>query len=72
MKLNKNDETVRIHFLSDVMVCRHLNILLPWQCEVMTSALYSFVLLPTGLVGNNIKKKLVYEVTIEMRGGGAL
>lgn len=30
-----------------------------------------FVLLPTCLVGNN-KKTLVNEVTIEMKGGGAL
>ena len=35
-------ETVRIHFfLSDVLVCCHLKILLPWQRDVMTSPLHS-------------------------------
>ena len=30
-------ETVRIHFLSDVLVCCHSKILLPWQRDVTTS-----------------------------------
>ena len=34
-----NFETVRIHFLSDV-VCCHPDILLLWQRDVTTSALY--------------------------------
>ena len=33
-------ETVRIHFLSDVLVCCHPQILLPWQRDVTTSPLY--------------------------------
>ena len=44
MKLNKIDEveTVRIHFLSDVLICCHPKILLPWQRDVTTSPLYSW------------------------------
>ena len=30
-------EKVRIHFLSDVLVCCHSTILLPWQHDVTTS-----------------------------------
>ena len=33
-------ETVRINLLSDVMVCCHPEILLPWQRDVTTSPLY--------------------------------
>ena len=33
-------ETVRIHFLSDVLICCHPEILLPWQRDVTTSPLY--------------------------------
>ena len=33
-------ETVRIHFLSDVLVCCHPQILLTWQRDVTTSPLY--------------------------------
>ena len=33
-------ETVRIHFLSDVLVCCHPEILLPSQRDVTTSPLY--------------------------------
>ena len=33
-------ETVRIHFLSDVLLCCHPKILLPWQRDVTTSPLY--------------------------------
>ena len=33
-------ETVRIHFLSDVLVCCHSRTLLPWQRDVTTSSLY--------------------------------
>ena len=33
-------ETVRIHFLSDVLVCCHPEILLPWQRDVTTSPLH--------------------------------
>ena len=33
-------ETVRIHFLGDVLICRHPDILLPWQRDVTTSPLY--------------------------------
>ena len=32
-------ETARIHFLSDVLVCCHPKILLPWQRDVTTSLL---------------------------------
>ena len=32
--------TVRVHFLSDVLVCCHPEILLPWQRDVTTSPLY--------------------------------
>ena len=35
-------ETVRIHFLSDVLICCHPEILLAWQLDVTTS-LYSLV-----------------------------
>ena len=31
---------VRIHFLSDVFVCCHSEIMLPWQHDVTTSPLY--------------------------------
>ena len=27
-------ETGQIHFLSDVLICRHVEILLPWQRDV--------------------------------------
>ena len=45
MKLKKIDEveTVRIHFLSDFLICRHPKILLPWQRDVTTSPLYSLI-----------------------------
>ena len=33
-------ETVLIHFLSDVLVCCHPEILLPWQRDVTTSPLH--------------------------------
>ena len=33
-------ETVRIHFLSDVFVCCHPEILLPWQRDATRSSLY--------------------------------
>ena len=33
-------ETVRIHFLRDVLICCQLEILLPWQCDVTTSLFY--------------------------------
>ena len=33
-------ETVRIHFLSDVLICYHPKILLPWQHDVTTSLNY--------------------------------
>ena len=33
-------ETVLIHFLIDVLVCCHPEILLPWQRDVTTSPLY--------------------------------
>jgi len=33
-------ETMRIHFLSDVLICCHPEILLPWQRDVTTSPLY--------------------------------
>ena len=51
MKLNKIDkiETVRIHFLSEVLDCCHPEILLPWQHDVMTSPLY--------LLSENIEDK---------------
>ena len=43
MKLDKIDEvfseTVQIHFLSDVLVCCHPEILLPWQRDVTISPL---------------------------------
>ena len=39
-------ETVLIHFLSDVLVCCHPKILLPWQRDVTTSPLYTLVCLP--------------------------
>ena len=32
---------MQIHFLSDVLICCHQEILLPWQCDVTTSPLYS-------------------------------
>ena len=45
MKLKKINEveTVRIHFLSDFLICRHPKILLPWQRDVTTSPLYSLI-----------------------------
>ena len=33
-------ETVRIHFFGDVLICRHPEILLPWQRDVTNSPLY--------------------------------
>ena len=33
-------ETERIHFLSDVLICCHPQILLPWQRDVTTCPLY--------------------------------
>ena len=33
-------KTVRIHFLSDVFVCCHSEIVLRWQHDVTTSPLY--------------------------------
>ena len=33
-------ETVRIYFLSDVLICCHPEILLPWQRDVTTFPLY--------------------------------
>ena len=37
-KLNEiKFETVRIHFLSDILVCCHPKILRPWQRDVTTS-----------------------------------
>ena len=33
-------ETVRIYFLSDVLICCHPQILLPWQHDVTTCPLY--------------------------------
>ena len=33
-------ETVRIHFFGDVLICRHPEILLPWQRDVTTSLIY--------------------------------
>ena len=36
-------ETVRIHFLSDVLICCHPEILLPWQRDVTTSPLYYLI-----------------------------
>ena len=46
MKLNKIDEveTVRIHFLSDVLICCHPKILLSWQRDVTTFPLYSHLI----------------------------
>ena len=35
-----NFETVQIHFLSDVLICCHPEILLPWQRDVTTSPLH--------------------------------
>ena len=32
---------MQIHFLSEVLICCHQEILLPWQCDVTTSPLYS-------------------------------
>ena len=32
-------ETVRIHFLSDILICFHPEILLPWQRDGTTSPL---------------------------------
>ena len=46
MKLDKIDETVRIHSLSDGLVCCHPEILLPWQRDVTTSSLYLVYSLP--------------------------
>ena len=42
-------ETVRIHFLSDVLICCHPEILLPWQRDVTTSPLY-WVSVLSGLI----------------------
>ena len=36
-------ETVRILFLSDVLICGHPEILLPWQGDVTTSLYYGAV-----------------------------
>ena len=33
-------ETVQIHFLSNVLICCHPEILLPWQRDVTNSPLY--------------------------------
>ena len=45
-------ETVRIHILSDVLVCCHPKILLPWQCDITTSPLH-------GAVQENIQSHLL-------------
>ena len=42
-KTSMKFETVRIHFLSDVLVCCHSKVLLPWHRDVTTSPLYSTV-----------------------------
>ena len=42
-------ETVRIDFLSDVLVCCQPEILLPWQRDVTTSPLY-WVSVLSGLI----------------------
>ena len=47
-KINKI-ETVRIHFLSEVLDCCHPEILLPWQHDVTTSPLYLLRILRTNL-----------------------
>ena len=36
-------EAERIHFLSDVLICCHPEILLPWQRDVTTNPLYQSI-----------------------------
>ena len=38
-------EMVRIYFLSDVLICCHPDILLPWQSGVTTSSVYSSIII---------------------------
>ena len=41
---------MRIHFLSDVFVCCHSEIVLPWQRNVTTSLLYLGVGMVYGII----------------------
>ena len=49
-------KTVRIHFLGDVLICRHPEIVLPWQRDVTNSPLYYRIVI--GLTScNQVSKK---------------
>ena len=51
-------ETVRIHFLGNVWICRHPEILLPWQRDVTNSPLYYRIVI--GLTAcNQVVKKTI-------------
>ena len=52
-------ERERIHFLSDVLICCHPEILLPWQRDMTTNPLY-LTIIPRGHVG--------YEMIDSQRG----
>ena len=51
-------EIVLIHFLSDVLVCCHPEILLPWQRDVTTSPLHR-LFAPRGHVTSFMKMKVI-------------
>ena len=51
-------ETVRIHFLSDVLVSCHPEILLPWQRDVTTSPLYYRIVIGRTACNQVIKKTI--------------
>ena len=42
-------ETVRIHILSEVLVCCHPEMLLPWQRDVTTPHVYRHLLYPSDI-----------------------
>ena len=44
-------DTLRIYFLSDILVCCHQEMLLPWQRDVTTSPLYYIQLVGNLLSG---------------------
>ena len=49
---------MRIHFLGDVLICRHPEIVLPWQRDVTNSPLYYRIVI--GLTScNQVVKKTI-------------
>ena len=67
-------DTLRIYFLSDILVCCHPEILLPWQRDVTTFPLYYIQLVGNLLFGQTqanwpktglVKIVVLHKVTIK-------